>query len=76
MTCFAVVPLPNVVRSGANKELSRPTSERQIAPSLPKVDVGSFCPGDRLRSRMDYYAIGLGCTVIIVVWPRNGYERS
>ena len=44
--CFVDVLLTNVIQSGAIKELSRPSSGRQTAPSLPKVDVGGFCPGD------------------------------
>ena len=45
-TCSAHVLLPNVVRNSAIRELSRLLSRRQLAPSLPKVDVGRFCPGD------------------------------
>ena len=50
-TCFAGALLPLVVWSGAIKNLSGPLSRRQTAPSLPKVDVGEFCPGDRWEVR-------------------------
>ena len=49
-TCFASV-LPSVVRSGAIEKLLGPPSGRQPAPSLPKVDVVGFCPGDRWEVR-------------------------
>ena len=45
-TCFASV-LPSVVRRGAINKLLGPSRGRQPAPSLPKVDVVGFCPGDR-----------------------------
>ena len=50
-TCFSGVFLPSVVRSGAIKKLSGSSSGRQMAPSLPKVDVGGFSPRDRWEVR-------------------------
>ena len=49
--CFAGVLLLSVIRSGAIKKLLRPSGRRQTAPSLPKVDAGGFCPGDRWEVR-------------------------
>ena len=51
-TCFYGALLPIVIWSGAIKKLSGWSSRRQMAPSLPRVDVGGLCPGDRWRVGM------------------------
>ena len=51
VTCSVGVLLSSIVWNGAIKKLSGPSSWHQTAPSLPKVDVGGFCPGDRWEVR-------------------------
>ena len=48
-TCFSSALLLSVIWSGAIKKLLWPSSGRQTAPSLPKVEVSGFCPGDPLE---------------------------
>ena len=56
-TYFAGVLLPGVVRGGAIKRPSWPSSKRQAAPLLAKVDIGGFCLEDRwaLRFFLRYF---------------------
>jgi hypothetical protein len=50
-TYFAGVLSPGVVRGGAIKRPSWPSSKHQAAPLLAKVDIGCFCLVDRWAVR-------------------------